>query len=303
MQGPSYPNLSPMRDPRRDHVAICHRLIGYDFPWEMNRALELGVLRTFCVPRIAQLLAQTEEFLHRPQKRYDDTSLILGNIMKWGYDSPQGRAAIAQMNRIHRRYAIANEDFLYVLSVLVFEPIRWNQRFGWRSFTTTEKQALFYFWQAVGHRMGIQDIPATYTEFAAFNHTYEVLNFRYAPANEQVGNAVIALMQTWVPDLLAPLVPSTVRAILDEPMRQALGWSSPSRWHRASMCQILRWSRRLARWLPSRRRSRFVVDTPNVTYRDGYQIHQLGPEAAPTAPSATPRCPFLRMQAFLKARA
>ncbi|HEY9888323.1 MAG TPA: hypothetical protein V6D02_07975, partial [Candidatus Obscuribacterales bacterium] len=61
--------------PPQDSVAICHRLAGYDFPWELNRALELAVLRTFCVPRISHLLRQTGEFIQRPQKRYDDTSL------------------------------------------------------------------------------------------------------------------------------------------------------------------------------------------------------------------------------------
>ena len=36
------------------------------------------------------------------------------------------------MNRIHGRFEISNEDFVYVLSSFVFEPIRWNARFGWR---------------------------------------------------------------------------------------------------------------------------------------------------------------------------
>jgi hypothetical protein len=47
------------------------------------------------------------------------------------------------MNAIHARFAIANDDFLYVLSTFVFEPIRWNARFGWRPMTEAEKLGWF----------------------------------------------------------------------------------------------------------------------------------------------------------------
>jgi hypothetical protein len=60
-------------DPDRDHQQICHLLAGYEFPWDMTRALELPLLRTFCVPSIAKLLDRTGEFHHHGQKRYDDT--------------------------------------------------------------------------------------------------------------------------------------------------------------------------------------------------------------------------------------
>ena len=36
------------------------------------------------------------------------------------------------MNRMHGRYAISNDDYLYVLSTFVLVPIRWNHAYGWR---------------------------------------------------------------------------------------------------------------------------------------------------------------------------
>jgi hypothetical protein len=285
--------------PPKDFVAICHQLAGYEFPWELNRALELAVLRTFCVPRISQLLRATGEFVHRPQKRYDDTALIMGNILKWGYDSPQGEAAIARMNRIHQRFAIPNEDFLYVLSTTIYEPIRWNQRFGWRPFTEVEKQALFHFWREVGKRMHITDLPQTYEAFEGFKHRYEAEHFCYAPDNALVGNAVIQLISSWFPALAAPLVPLMVNAVIDEPMRQALGWSRPHPILQQLVVHGLRWGRRSSRLLPQRTHSRFVVDAPTTTYPEGYQIHTLGPDddIAQASPS---RCPFMRLQSLLK---
>lgn len=280
-----------------DAVAICHRMAGYDFPWELNRALEIAVLKTFCVPRISQLLRQTGEFEQRPQKRYDDTSLILGNILKWGYDSPQGRAAIAQMNRIHQRFHIQNEDFLYVLSTLIYEPIRWNQHFGWRLFTPIEKQALFQFWRVVGQQMGLHQIPVTFEAFQDFNRAYEAESFQYHSDNRVIGSAVVRLMQGWLPAIAAPLIPLVIRAVADEPMRQAFGWSRPAPGLSRIVLKGLSWRQQLMPHLPRRQRSSFSIDQANRTYPDGYQISQLGPDAIPSSSS---RCPFLKMRSFLQ---
>lgn len=280
-----------------DPVAICYRLAGYDFPWELNRSLEIAVLKTFCVPRISSLLRQTGEFEFRPQKRYDDTTLILGNILKWGYDSPKGQAAIAQMNRIHQRFHIHDEDFLYVLSTLIYEPVRWNQLFGWRPFTEIEKQALFEFWRVVGQRMGLHHIPETYAAFHDFNQAYEAKHFEYHRDNRVVGDAVIKLMQGWLPAIAAPLIPNLVRAIADDSMQTAFGWTAPPPWLNQGIVRSLQLRQRLMPFFPRRQRPQFSVDHPNRTYPEGYQIHQLGPDGTAQRHS---RCPFLRMRSVLR---
>ena len=89
-----------------------------------------------------------------------------------------GKRAIRQMNQIHGRFEISNEDFLYVLSSFVFEPIRWNARFGWRPLIETEKLATFEYWREVGRRMAIREIPGTYEELERFNEEYERREFR-----------------------------------------------------------------------------------------------------------------------------
>ena len=94
-------------DPERDHVLIVHYLVGWEFPWDYIRALEMALYRTFAVPTTSRLLDQTGEFHARPQRRYDDTSLLMAEIMEWGYDSERGREALRRMNRFHGRYPIA----------------------------------------------------------------------------------------------------------------------------------------------------------------------------------------------------
>ncbi len=87
------------------------RIRCIEFPWDMTRALELALFRTFASPRIGGLLFSTGEFLARSQKRYDDTDLLLSEIVENGYTSERGARALARMNEIHARFKIRNEDF------------------------------------------------------------------------------------------------------------------------------------------------------------------------------------------------
>jgi hypothetical protein len=98
-------------DPVRDQQRIVFLTTHVDFPFDTTRALELALFRTFCVPSISALLHRTGEFERRAQKRYDDTDIIVSELLDWGYESERGRAAIRRMNQIHGRFAIANEDF------------------------------------------------------------------------------------------------------------------------------------------------------------------------------------------------
>src|SRR3954454_22236350 len=107
-------------DPVQDHQRIVFLTTCFEFPFDTTRALEFALYRTYCVPSIAALLDRTGEFAQRAQKRYDDTDIIVSELMEWGCDSPRGRAALRRMNQIHGRFDIANDDFLYVLSTFVF---------------------------------------------------------------------------------------------------------------------------------------------------------------------------------------
>src|SRR6188474_1494312 len=137
-------------DPVADHQRIAYLDACFEFPWDTTRSLELALFRAFGVAKGSALLAETGEFTERTQKRYDDTVLMLSEMLEHGYDSPRGRAAMRQMNRLHGHYAIPNDEFLYVLSTFIYEPIRWITRFGWRPMVEQEKQATFYFWVEIG---------------------------------------------------------------------------------------------------------------------------------------------------------
>jgi hypothetical protein len=264
-------------DPERDHQQIVFLSTCYEFPFDTTRSLEFALFRTFCVPRIAALLDRTGEFRDRAQKRYDDTDIIVSELMEHGYDSDRGRRALMRMNQQHGRFSIANDDFRYVLSTFIYEPIRWNARFGWRPMCEAERLAMFHFWRAVGERMGIRDLPADYATFEQFNIDYEKRHFRYTDANHRVGAATIEMFAAWFPRVLRPLVRRGMYVIMDEPVLDGFGFPKPA----PAVAQVVHAALKARAWLlrfmPTRRRPRLRTEMRHRSYRGGYRIEELGP--------------------------
>jgi hypothetical protein len=280
-------------DPRRDCQTIARRLATITFPWDTTRALELALFRTFAAARIGGLLHGSGEFERRPQKRYDDTDLLVSEIIEHGCDSPRGSRAIARINALHGRFRIANDDYLYVLSSFVFEPIRWNARFGWRRMTETEKLAWFWFWRQVGEHMSIHDIPDDYAEFEGYSRQYEADNFHCTAASQRVALATRELFAAWFPALLRPLVRNSIHALLDPPLLAALALRPAPRWLAWLAENALRTRARVLRWLPKRRQPKLRTQVPRRDYPGGYRIEGLGPPpSGPADGAATLRCPF-----------
>ena len=268
-------------DPEHDHQRIVFLSSCYDFPFDTTRALELALFRTFCVPSISSLLDRTGEFQNRAQKRYDDTDIIVSELLEWGYESDRGQRAIRRMNQLHLRFSITNDDFLYVLSTFLYEPIRWNARFGWRHMCEKERLGYFCFWREIGRRMNINDIPASYDTFEHYNREYERQHYRFSESNYRIGVATRELFAGWVPRPLAPLVRSTIYALLDDALIEAFGFPRPSTTMRWLVPMALRLRARLLRLLPPRRRPRLRTEMRRSAYPEGYTIERIGPPTNP----------------------
>ncbi len=265
-------------DPERDADRIVFLDASLEFPWDTQRSLELAFYRTYAVPSIARLLASTGEFTGAPQKRYDDTQILISAFCEFGLSSDFGRRALRRMNRIHGRFEIANDDYLYVLSTMVFEPIRWNARFGWRPLLDAERLATFHFWRAIGTHMGIRDVPEEYAELERFNVEFERANFAYTDEGHRVAVATRDMFLDWFPGLPKRVGRPLVHALLDPPLLEALGFPAPPPQLRGAAEAALRARSRALRVLPARRRPRLRTLERHRAYPDGYQLEELGPE-------------------------
>lgn len=266
-------------DPEQD----CHRIAflsgNYDFPQDVEISLALAFFRTFAIPSIAALLDATRQFERAGQKRYDDTTLLLGEVLENGPDSARGRAAIRRINRIHGVHEISNDDFLYVLTTFIFEPIRWNARYGWRPYTEAEKLASFHLWRRVGALMGIADLPESYEAMEELNLRFEARHFQRTPASERLGKATLAILAGRLPGLpgLRPLVFQAVFAVLDPPLRRAMGFPAPGRLVASLVPALLRLRALALRHVwPPRQEPFLVTRRKTATYPGGYTTDALG---------------------------
>jgi hypothetical protein len=266
-------------DPARDFAEI-YRLTGTrEFPWDMNQALSFALFRTYAVPSIGGLLARTGEFTERAQKRHDDTVLILDAVLEHGLESTEGRTAIRRMNQMHRSYDISNDDLRYVLATFVVTPIRWIDAYGWRRTTEIERIASANYYRALGRRMGIQDIPATWQAFARLLDAYERDHFAFDLGGRTVAEATLALLATFPPNDRLPVgvVRRISLATMDESLLDAFALPHPGRLVRGLVRTGLKARGRVVRFMPPRREPYFARQLPQIrSYPSGYSVPELG---------------------------
>ena len=264
-------------DPATDFVDIYAKVVGHEFPWDMNQALGFALFRTYAVPGIGRLLDQTGEFTRRTQKRYDDTALLLEPPTRLGFDDPEARTAIRRINQMHRAYDIPNHEFRYVLSTFVVVPKRWLDEFGKRPLTPNELEASVQYYRTLGRHLAITDVPETYAGFEELMDSYEAEHFGYDAGGRRVADATLALMAGFQPRPVQPLMDVFSRSLMDPPLRAAFRYADPPAAVVALSRGLLKARGRLLRLFPARRDPKLIEDLPQIrSYPDGYDLEKLG---------------------------
>ncbi|WP_037158188.1 oxygenase MpaB family protein [Rhodococcoides fascians] len=266
-------------DPTTDYEEIYRLHYSYEFPWDTVQALSFALFRTYAVPTVGSLLAATGEFTERVQQRYDDTNLILDQVVESGFGSVDGRTAIRRMNRMHGAYDISNEDFLYVLATFVVVPVRWLERFGWRPVGVSERDAMVMYYRTLGRHMGMKEIPETYDQFASYMDEYEQQHFAYDVGSTAVADATLDLMSTFAPYKFLPkkVFRRMAYALMDKPLLDAFHYPEPTKLERSLAEAMVKARARVVRLLPPRTTAYRARDQKAVrSYPAGYRISELG---------------------------
>ncbi len=284
--------------PEKDAWEIVRLTVFYEFPWDFNRALELALYKTFAVPSIAKILHNTKEFEHHSQKRYDDTDLILSEIIEHGLEEgSRGWEALERLNWIHSNYKITNEDYLYVLSTFIFETGYWINKFGYRKLTSHEELAGFYVWKEIGEKMHIKDIPNSISVFKKFHDNYEDKYFVYSEANFKVGRATEDLLLSWyVPKFLFDSVRPFLHAVMEPRLLQAFNYKEPSEAMRTLVAKSLRARSYAESLIPRTTPYIRTRDFKHKAYPNGYTMEDLGPAKL----IKSPNCPYHKVVNTLK---
>jgi hypothetical protein len=271
-----FDNLHRIRslDPEVDHDEILRITARLEFPWDYVQGTGIAFMRDYGVPSIAELLDRTREFADHGVKRYDDTILIGDEATLDGIDSPRSHAALRRLNRIHGHYDIAAEDFAYVLATTIVGPVRWIEAYGWRPLDPHELAAIARVTTRFGELMGLKGLPTTYDGYLALLVEHERRHFAHTPAATRLAEASIDIAREVAPPPLRPLLRRVTIAVMDEPLREALGLPRQPRWFVRAVRGGLRLRGRLLRLAPPRRT--VYVHRPS-TYPHGHRLEDLGP--------------------------
>ncbi|MCO5603391.1 hypothetical protein L7F22_057541 [Adiantum nelumboides] len=289
--------LHPLRD---SHTILAH-LAFVDFPFTFRRSLEFGLFRTYAIPSISRTLSQAGHFALNASKRYDDTDILVRELLMHHPDGDRGSLALRRLNFIHSQYRISNADFLYVLSIFILVPLEWISKYGYRDLTEVEKATVFTIWHDIGTRMGILDIPSTLKDLAVYKEDYERKHMVYSDTNKEIAEMTLKLLLSEMPSFLQPIARKLVYAFMDDRLRKAMGYPKQPAWLRAFVHGLVKMHGYVVSWVPPRPLHSAEIRIPSgcpasegavfdpdamyrlsvqryepYTYKDGYILKEVG---------------------------
>lgn len=254
------------------------KLVLDTFAFEFKWAHATALYRTFAVPRMAELLTRAGEIERDTKKRQIDTGLLMYELFAAGLDSDRGRETVRKINRMHRRWAITDEDYTYTLAVFVVVPVRFIDRYGWRATTTEERSVLAAWYRQLGRRMGIVDAPDSYDDYERIFDDYEATNLAWSAEGGHLMRRTSDALASLYPAPLRPLTDTINALLLGDAVSGCIGLRPPGAFARFAFASLLGLRGLLVR--TGALRSTRAVFTPGGTVRGlypcGYDLDDLG---------------------------
>lgn len=202
-------------EPRRDCERIFH-FVAREFRTELKVFAVLHEMRAAVSLPLASFFLSTGEFSTRGVKRIVDTVLLVCNALEWGFDSARGQYCLQRIADIHARYAIPSAAFKFVLCGIMFIPWEFNQRFGWRPMSDTERLGWFHAFVKLGRGMRLEDLSDDFDEMYAWYREVSASNARYAPNKQRLVHDILGQVLERYPKQVRAVIASAFVAGMDD---------------------------------------------------------------------------------------
>ncbi|KAH8645348.1 hypothetical protein BX600DRAFT_391519 [Xylariales sp. PMI_506] len=279
---------------------IQRQLAELEFPRTFQRSLGFAILKTYGIPSISRLLVATSQLSADAtvSKRATDTGVIMSEIIYNDPSSDRCIDGISRMNYLHKRYRkagkILDNDMLYTLSLFALEPIRWINRFEWRTLTDAERCAIGVFWKDMGDMMGI-----TYTKLQPYlaksayhdglawiealnewSLSYENENMKPEFSNKVLGDRTLKLVVTDTPGVFRGFALKLAASAIESHLRTALMIPEPGKGYVVIFNIINLFKKLFIQHLspprPKFARARLFTDDPDPSTGRYYRTQYLG---------------------------
>ena len=188
----------------------------------------LALLKTMSIAHLVGQLYGDSQLNMQTYVRLDRTRMFIKTLIQSGIDSEQSKQIIEHLNRVHANLPATNDDFLYVLSTFILEPIRFNQRFSQNHLTDDEVACLVAFWREVGDAMLIRHLPATAQEWRVFQRQYEANYQHYTKeGNDLASRSLQEVVKLSLPFGIRCIARQLILGALTSNTLKALGLAKP----------------------------------------------------------------------------
>ena len=213
-----------------DNVESVYRtLFSVEFPFVWLKGLELGLFNTFPHSSVFDRLSINHKFTEAPERRYDDTELLLREAWEHGVNSSRGKDAMFRLNGIHSFFNIDNDSFLYVLALFVITPIRLVNEFEFRTLTGHETRSVCRAISMMGAAMHIKNLPITYADYEKIVEDAYINKLQVDDRGKAIAESVLVMFLRPFPTFIHPLARRVVYALLDAPIRRAFEYPEQPR--------------------------------------------------------------------------
>ncbi|KAI0148413.1 hypothetical protein GGR57DRAFT_475382 [Xylariaceae sp. FL1272] len=239
---------------------VKDQIASQDFRRVFPFATSYALVKSYEIPSIAGPNARAaQRTMKSKPATTENTPSNTGNTFEnlmGPLGSPESLAAIDKINRIHSLYRptgkMSDDDLLFVLSLLVLEPIRWIERYEYRCLTPKERCALATFWNSIGKKLYIPyDTLPSHNEFIDALQWLDELEQWSLSYEEKKTSAVRSQdaafladhkIDSWlqgVPAFLKPTARDMLAVLIEPRIRTALGIDEPSPFPKVAVHTII----------------------------------------------------------------
>ncbi|KAJ5127176.1 hypothetical protein N7448_007955 [Penicillium atrosanguineum] len=227
-----------------------------EFPFIFIKSLQFALFRTYGIPTISKLLTKTTQFSNPATalKRYTDTSTLVQEMVGNSPTSSRAITSFARTRYLHAGYRasgkILEPDMLYTLALFALEPIRFIERFEWRSLSDLERCAIGTFWKSAGDALGVsydalpsgqgfRDGIQWLEELETWSLEYEREFMVPDVNNRETADQTTAILVYMLPAWLCPVGLQFVSFMMDERLRRAMMYDPPTAFFSALFSSLL----------------------------------------------------------------
>lgn len=190
----------------------------------------LALLRMMGIGHLVTTLYGHTQLVAATHARLARTRATLLELIRHGFESPRGQAAVVRLRQVHAGLAATPEDFRYVLATFFLEPLRWNDEFGRAPLTPQELDVLLGFWRRVGEAMHLGGLPQALPEWRAQQRDYEARHLRFTPEGQRLARLCLRdVVKLTVPAGTRWAFRRLMRATMEPAVRETLGLPPVSR--------------------------------------------------------------------------